>query len=146
MSDLAETHVVQAEAAIQAGDFVRAMDLLRKARLLAGADPSLTSRILSQMIRIAPRVGADNEVHTWRQLLSQAGSMDGLNIPVDAGTPAGIGRLRQRSPSVVGIAKYGVVLLAIGLLAVGAWWYWKLSASRYGATPTSGPSGALGGD
>lgn len=146
MSDLAETNVQQAEAAIRAGDFTRAMDLFRKARMLAAGDPDLTGRILVQMIQIAPRVGAGDEVHTWRQLLTQLRSIDGMSIPIDVGDPA-TGASRQPKRAVAGaVAKYGAVLVGVGLLFVSAWWYWGLSASRYRPTTTTSPSSELGGD
>jgi len=140
MSELAETQVQQAEAAIQAGEFARAMDLLRKARLLAAANQDLASRILVRMVQIAPRVGADDEVRMWRQSLSQLRSIDGLELPADVGAPSAVsGRTRTRSLTFH-LATYGAVLLAIGLLAFGAWWYWGHSASRYRPTTTGSTS------
>ncbi len=141
MSELAETQVQQAEAAIQAGEFGRAMDLLRKARLLAAANQDLTARILVRMVQIAPRVGADDEVQTWRQLLSQLRSIDGLHIPSDVGAPVAVSGWTRSRAFTISFAKYGAVLLATCLLALGAWWYWGLSASRYRPT-TAGLSTA----
>ncbi len=140
MSELAETQVQQAETAIRAGEFGRAMDLLRKARLLAAANPDLTARILVQMVQIAPRVGAADEVQTWRQLLSQLRSIDGLHVPSEIGATAAVSRRTRTRSLTVNLAKYGAVLLATGLLAFGAWWYWGLSASRYRPTTTGSTS------
>ena len=146
MSDLAETYFQQAQAAIQVGDFAPAMDLLRKARLLVAADNELLSRILVQMIQIAPHTGADSEAQTWRQLLSQLRSIDGLPaIPASDSTNS-VGRRSRARPVAIGMAKYGTVLLAGGILFIGALWFWRLSASRYRPTTTSGPSTGLGGE
>lgn len=70
MSDQAKTLYHQAQIASQSGNHDRAIELLRRARLLATNDPNLSSAILAEMVRVAPLTQYSSQEQTWAQQLS----------------------------------------------------------------------------
>jgi nitroreductase len=140
MSTAARTHFQQAQAAIGAGDYARAMDLLRRARILAGNDRELTARILDRMVQIAPRAGCEADAEVWRQQLArlqslgEAAARDAAHAPAAAPRPPARSILRR-----IGVS--GAVLIAAAALGLAGAWYWNHSAARYRPLTTTAPRG-----
>lgn len=61
MSEMARTYLAQAQGAIAAGDPQRALDLLMKARLVAGPDPLLRKAILEAMNGVSAQTRSTEE-------------------------------------------------------------------------------------
>ncbi len=130
MAEQAKTYYLQARLAIQSGDARKAMELLRRARLLAAGDPSMTAKILAEMIGIAPLVGCDSEQPVWQQQLS------GLQPAFVSPNPS---QAMSRWPfGLIGSKRVvrRILLLAllfgcVGVTGFGFWRFWEYSADRY---------------
>ncbi len=132
MNQSAQTLLHQANDAIEAGAVTQAMELLRQARLLAGADRDMSSRILTQMIHIAAACNCESEAVTWRKQLAQLGARRSRSI-VDST------RAKKAAPGRV--QNLRIVMIVVGfiaafaILAFAVPWFWRYSAARFRPDP-----------
>lgn len=133
MNPFASTLLQQANEAIEVGATAQAMDLLRQAKLLAGADRSLANQILARMISIAPACACEAEAAIWRRQLAQA----------ESGTNSSTADLshRPKSASQARASLHWVwrIVGLIGALAIGALalqLLWRFSAARFNVDST----------
>lgn len=137
MNQFAQTLLYQANEAIEAGSMDQAMELLRKAKVLARSDSSLTPQILKQMIRIAPACKCEAEVALWQRQL------DAVNAPVNV--PA-LAPKRKPTPGDRGRRSPHLATLILGfaatlvLLAFAMHRFWSFSAARF--TPAAATQSA----
>jgi S1-C subfamily serine protease len=130
MSDQARTYYHQALTAIEGGDPRRALDLLRRARLLASGDAQLTARILTEMVRVAPQAGFGEEQATWQQQLArlQTSSGAGSEDAPDHATALRRGWMPQTARRL----SWGLSAAAVlAVLVYGGWRFWRYSAAQY---------------
>ena len=130
MSEQAKIMLNQAKVASDQGQSHHAIDLLRRARLLAGEDVQLTSRILAEMVRIAPAAGLVSEQEMWRKQLAR------LQPPIVATARIEPVAIKSSVWSRVGprarwLLPAACILIGVALVLCGGWWFWTYSASRY---------------
>jgi len=128
MSQLARTFLAQARTAIEGGDAQRAMDLLRRAKLMAGDDPALMARILDEMTRLAPQVGCESEGDVWHRQLEKLRSR-GVPVMAGGGEDQDSARKPARFSPLTKTLIFAACLMA--LLIPGGIWFWHWSAGRY---------------
>ena len=137
MSEQARTQYFQAMTAIEGGDPRRALDLLRRARLLATDDPQLATRILAEMVRVAPQAGAMEEQALWQQQLTRLQTTIGSG---SEGPPEDAGSEKTRWMSRTGrlLLLVASVIAILAILGYGGCKFWEYSARRYEPV-TKGP-------
>lgn len=137
MSDQARTLLSQARAARQNGQHQKSINLLRRARLLAGENAELLIVVLTELITTAPLAGLTSELADWqRQLASirpqpKPGVGDD-QLPITRHSKNKLGQLLNRA------AFASCVVISIGLLVFGVHWFWHYSESRYSISPRGG--------
>ncbi len=153
MSQQARTYFDQARTFLRAGNAGRALELLRRAKLLSDHDISLKAAILREMIAIAAQAGCAEEEPIWSEQLAaleraeqlapslepdwsgQLTALDRSGQPITARKPV--------HPIVAMLRRYlrywprvALVIVIVAVLSVAAW----LLANRI----TSGSSSELG--
>jgi len=132
MNQFAQTLLHQANDAIEAGETAQAMDLLRKAKVLAGADDDLAHQILSQMIRIAPACNCEAEAALWQRQLAQTAAPNRAVAGPARPPVETTRRFRNFRAAAVALG----LIAALALLAFAFQRFWNYSASRFNVAST----------
>jgi len=139
MSELATTYLRQARSFLQAGDPQRAMELLERAKVLAGPNRQLEAQVLEAMIEACGALGRHEQAGRYRQRLEAiqparppAGPAPEMPILLGAQPVR-----RRRWPVIVGALAVILVLLG-GAIAV------TVVIMRTHTTPGSPPASAGG--
>lgn len=120
----AQSHLLQAREHIAAGDHAKAMDLLKKAKMIVGTDEATKSSILRELVRIGDLgPAAPEQLAAWNAQLADINmrSVSRLSTPQP--------RPQRRSWRIPLAPTAVAVVVIVSAVGIGAWFFYRPKAA-----------------